>query len=77
MAGKQEEEGVRIVHFALSENTECGKYIAAGTYYTDSTYEDEYDPQDETIVHSSDPDFVTCEKCKKGKRYLKEKNESA
>ena len=61
---------MRVVHFAASGTTACGR----GIYGTTAQVSEEYgydcnfsDPSN--VQHACDPDLVTCETCQKTKAF--------
>ncbi len=61
-----------IVHFAMSNVTVCGKSTSNSTFTMDESGNfGHHWNEHATNRHTSDPDFVTCEDCKRSPEYHK------
>ncbi len=69
-----------IVHFALGEDTACGKFIGNPSYRLKVDGEEAGFQFDYTyeicIQHTSDKDLVTCKSCQKTKQFKEHKDDS-
>lgn len=76
MASKKALKRAKITHFAQSDITSCGESLVFDSAELEFSYDLNlctYDWSDEAeqILHSADPDFVTCKECKSTSEFKK------